>query len=305
MRAMGRAVGVPPYAVRMTSGTVPDARLGQKLTLSPSRAKDFKTCPLLYRFRAIDRLPESPTDAAARGTLVHAVLEELFRAAPQDRTEQEAVGSVGDVWQRLSAEDPELATAVGDSAEGRWLDQAAELVKSYFALEDPRAFTPESCESKLEVDLTGVDGTRPTPLKGVVDRIDVTASGEIRIVDYKTGRAPSEHHEIAALYQLKFYALMVYRMRGVVPGQLKLIYLGDSSTLTYRVDLAELITFQRGVVALWEAITAAVEAARFQPRRSAACGWCAHQALCPEFGGTPPPFPAVRSDGTIEFSASR
>ena len=36
------------------------------------------TCPLLYRFRVIDRLPEAPSPAAARGTLVHAVLERLF-----------------------------------------------------------------------------------------------------------------------------------------------------------------------------------------------------------------------------------
>src|SRR6266487_6995259 len=47
-------------------------------SLSPSRAADFLTCPLLYRFRVIDRLPEPPSAAAARGTLVHAVLERLF-----------------------------------------------------------------------------------------------------------------------------------------------------------------------------------------------------------------------------------
>ncbi|MGH3396081.1 MAG: PD-(D/E)XK nuclease family protein, partial [Streptosporangiaceae bacterium] len=45
---------------------------------SPSRAADFMTCPLLYRFRVVDRLPEPPSPAAARGTLVHAVLERLF-----------------------------------------------------------------------------------------------------------------------------------------------------------------------------------------------------------------------------------
>ncbi|HET6187434.1 MAG TPA: recombinase RecB, partial [Trebonia sp.] len=30
-------------------------------TLSPSRAGDFMTCPLLYRFRVIDKIPEPPT----------------------------------------------------------------------------------------------------------------------------------------------------------------------------------------------------------------------------------------------------
>ncbi|NLG21049.1 MAG: PD-(D/E)XK nuclease family protein, partial [Actinomycetales bacterium] len=46
--------------------------------LSPSRASDFMQCPLLYRFRVIDRLPEPPSAAAARGTLVHAALERVF-----------------------------------------------------------------------------------------------------------------------------------------------------------------------------------------------------------------------------------
>jgi putative RecB family exonuclease len=43
--------------------------------LSPSRASDFKQCPLLYRFRAIDRLPEPPSTAQVRGSVVHAALE--------------------------------------------------------------------------------------------------------------------------------------------------------------------------------------------------------------------------------------
>jgi len=46
--------------------------------LSPSRAGDFMTCPLLYRFRVIDQLPEKPSPAAVRGTVVHAVLERLY-----------------------------------------------------------------------------------------------------------------------------------------------------------------------------------------------------------------------------------
>ena len=47
-------------------------------SLSPSRAADFMTCPLLFRFRTIDRLPEPPSHAATRGSPVHAVLERLF-----------------------------------------------------------------------------------------------------------------------------------------------------------------------------------------------------------------------------------
>ena len=54
--------------------------------LSPSRATDFKTCPLRFRFRVIDRIPEPPSVYTARGTLVHAALEHLYTLPPHRRT---------------------------------------------------------------------------------------------------------------------------------------------------------------------------------------------------------------------------
>ena len=73
------------------TGTPAGARV--TASLSPSRAADFKTCPLLYRFRSIDRLPERPSVEQARGTLVHAVLERLFDLPAARRTPAEAAGT--------------------------------------------------------------------------------------------------------------------------------------------------------------------------------------------------------------------
>src|SRR5450432_2523136 len=77
-------------------------------SLSPSRASDFLTCPLLYRFRVIDRLPEPPSPAAARGTLVHAVLERLFDHPAGDRTPAVARSLMPPQWERLTTEEPAL-----------------------------------------------------------------------------------------------------------------------------------------------------------------------------------------------------
>ena len=57
-------------------------------SLSPSRAGDFLTCPLLYRFRAIDRLPEPPSTAQVRGSVVHAALEQLYGLPADQRGPQ-------------------------------------------------------------------------------------------------------------------------------------------------------------------------------------------------------------------------
>ena len=61
---------------RQARGTA--VKTGSRPALSPSRAADFKQCPLLYRFRAIDRLPEAPSTAQLRGSVVHAALERLY-----------------------------------------------------------------------------------------------------------------------------------------------------------------------------------------------------------------------------------
>src|SRR4051794_5676808 len=87
----------------------PDAPTAHRRpALSPSRAGDFKQCPLLYRFRAIDRLPELPSRAQIRGTLVHAVLERLYDLPAQERLPAAAHALVAPEWARLCAAMPEL-----------------------------------------------------------------------------------------------------------------------------------------------------------------------------------------------------
>src|SRR5437763_16993378 len=86
-------------------------------SLSPSRALDFKTCALLYRFRVIDQLPEAPSLDAARGTVVHGILEKLFDLPAAARTMASAVELVEPEWRALLGQDPGLG-ALGDGGGG-------------------------------------------------------------------------------------------------------------------------------------------------------------------------------------------
>ncbi len=258
-------------------------------SLSPSRAADFKTCPLLYRFRTIDRLPEKKSRAAVRGTLVHTVLERLYDLPAAERTVAAAQALIGPAWAELSQEPgmDELFTAPDTGDLDGWLDSAGTLVATYFRLEDPTRISPDGREELVEVTLP--DGLL---LRGFVDRLDVARNGALRVVDYKTGGMPREAFEASALFQMKFYALVLWRTRGVVAAQLKLIYLKDGDVLTYAPDEAELVRFERTLRAIWAAIGTAVQSGDFRPSKGRLCGWCDHQQFCPSFGGTPPPFPA-------------
>src|SRR3546814_11046048 len=81
--------------------------------LSPSRAGDFMTCPLLYRYRTIDRFPEEPSADAIRGTLVHKVLEDLFDLPAAERTPQRAAGMLSPAWEALVEAEPVVAQLFG------------------------------------------------------------------------------------------------------------------------------------------------------------------------------------------------
>jgi putative RecB family exonuclease len=311
-------------------------------SLSPSRAADFKTCPLLFRFRTIDRLPEQPTADQVRGTLVHAVLEALFDLPAADRTPEAAAALVAPSWQRLLTEEPELAeifaaateppalidpaghpitpgTVVVDPAAAdaeadatggvdpsaasparlaAFLASAQALLPGYFALEDPRRLEPAERETLVS---TLVDDE--LLIRGYIDRLDVSPAGDLRVVDYKTGGAPREAFEGRALFQLKFYALVLWRTRGVVPRVLRLVYLKDTEICDYSPDAEELERFERTLVALSQAIERAKRDQTFLPKRSRLCGWCSHQAVCPEFGGTPPPYPVARTEQPLSGPA--
>ncbi|AXT84939.1 recombinase RecB [Aeromicrobium sp. A1-2] len=260
-------------------------------SLSPSRAGDFQNCPLLYRFRTIDRLPESPDPAMVRGTLVHAVLEDLFDEASAGRTLDRAVDLLPGEWETLRAEEPRLAElfSAGQAVEETaWLASCVDLLGTYFGMEDPRYLEPAAREERVSYELES-----GLTLSGIIDRVDVAPDGRIRVVDYKTGRSPSPRFEDKAMFQMRFYALVIWRTRGVLPTLLQLMYLGDGSFLTYEPDEDELLATERKIGALWSAIERAIELRDFPPRKSGLCAWCAHQKLCPEFGGTPPALPLL------------
>ena len=268
--------------------------------LSPSRAGDFMTCPLMYRYRTIDKLPEQPSVDAVRGTVVHKVLEDLFDLPSAERTPDRAADLLVPSWDALLAEAPELAEMFGGEGPdvATWLTSCREVLTRYFTLEDPRRLEPAEREVYVEALLDS-----KLLLRGFVDRVDIAPDGRIRVVDYKTSRSPSEAFEAKALFQMKFYALVIWRTRGVVPAMLQLVYLGNGELLRYEPDEADLLATERKVEAIWRAIARATESGDWRPHKSRLCDWCSFQAICPEFGGTPPPLPVREPADPGELTA--
>lgn len=248
-------------------------------TLSPSKISSFKDCALAFRFSAIDRLPEAPSEAATRGTLVHLALEHLFeRDAPQ-RTLDHAMADLDHAISEI-ATDPEFtALELDEPARDRFFSDARHLVETYFQVEDPTAVHPIGLELMLE---TRLDGLR---VRGIIDRLELDDQGGLVVTDYKTGRSPGTTYQQGRLGGVAFYALLCQELFGVLPARVQLIYLGDATVLTTVPTEQATRSLRNKIRALWQAVETACEREDFRPRPGPLCNWCSFRAYCPAQGG--------------------
>ena len=244
------------------------------LRLSPSRVSDFSNCPQLYKYRSIDKLPEPPSLDAERGTLVHTVLHDLFESPAAERNYEKAVELLPARWEAQLAAKPDLLPLVTNQKE--WIDRANSLLATYFKLEKPETFEPTFRELHLEFDLNS-----DLYLHGYVDRLDVAPTGEVRIVDYKTGKSPKPGWEAKALFQLQVYALLYFKTHQVIPKLLALIYLGDGEMVRSTPTLADLKNTETTLIRIATEINQSIEEDNWPTKPSRLCDWCFFKTICP------------------------
>ena len=250
-------------------------------SLSPSKVSSFTECALAFRFSAIDRLPDPPTIATVRGTLVHSSLERLMLLEPADRTVDAAIACLADARAALDDDAEWAELALDAAAEATFLAEADVLVRKYFEIEDPTTVTPMGLELRMEVELEGLT------LRGIIDRLERDPDGGLVVTDYKTGRAPNEAFEQSRLGGVHFYAFLCERLLGERPARVQLLYLSDPVVITTVPSEQSIRQLERKVKAIWQAIERACERDDFRPKQSRLCNWCAYQAFCPAFGGDP------------------
>lgn len=250
-------------------------------SLSPSRVEAFTNCPLAFRFASIERLPEAPSPHATKGSLVHRALELLFTRPPAERTPAAA----GEDLDRAIAEfriDPEFTLlGLDDAATAAFFADARTLVDAYFRVEDPTQVRDIGLELRLEAQVGDLT------LRGIIDRLDLTADGELVVTDYKTGRTPSVHHEQSRLGGVHFYSFLCESVLGRRPAAIRLVYLRSGEVITATPTERSVRFITTRTAAVWKAVEKACLNDDFRPRQSALCSSCSFQRWCPSFGGDP------------------
>ena len=250
------------------------------VSLSPSKLTAFKDCPLAFRFSAIDHIPEESSPHLVLGTFVHLALQELYEQEQGDRLEAVQL-CIDRAWVDISSDPDYLGCDLTPAAaEQMFLDGTA-LVANALKLEDPTGVHVRSTEQKLEAVVDGVT------YRGIIDRIDALPGGGYGVVDYKTGRVPSQTSEREKMLGVHFYAFLCEQVFGRLPEWIRLDYLADPVSVTCIPTEQSVRGLRNRAGAVWAAIEAACANDDFRPRQSRLCSWCSYQAICPLFGGTP------------------
>ncbi len=202
-RALDRPEG-PPMPARQPAPT-PRERPGR---ISVTEVDRLKADPFAFYARrilgllALDEVDADPT-AAWRGTAVHKVLEDWMREDDCDPAKL-----------RRRAEDFLAGAEAHPLMRALWQPRLIEAVDFIAAtVADNRAAgrIPLVAEAKGEIGFAGVR------LRGTADRIDRLADGGLAIVDYKTGKPPT-NKAVEAGFSLQLGLLGLIADRGGFDG---------------------------------------------------------------------------------------
>jgi DNA helicase-2/ATP-dependent DNA helicase PcrA len=234
------------------------------LELSPSAVETYRTCPLRYRFAAVDRVPTAPSAARAVGVAAHSALEAHYRPGGTGGDGEALVGRFAAALRREGV----AATAEGRQA----LARGREALPPYHERLVRSGTRPLAVEREFTLTVA------PHRVHGRVDRVDAHPAGGHQIVDYKTGKPPGpggrgDEDDLV----LRLYLQGAREAWGVEPRGATILHVLDGDARGVHPDAD-------ADAAAVEAVREAAEgisAGRFEPRPSWACRTCDFALLCP------------------------
>lgn len=264
------AATVPAGAGTGSDGTAAH----EPLRLSFSRIDLYRQCPLRYRYRYIDGLPEQPSPALSFGSSIHAALERFWdRKLPDPPPVETLLDALYAHW------DTAGFAAVDRSEQARYYRHARDVLVRHHERFAETRLAPVAVEQWFEVPLPDA-----VTLVGSIDLVVPTAEGGIGIVDWKTNRAAKRRSDVAASLQLAIYALASRHLWGHEPDWVALDFVVPG--VRVQVDRED-IDLDRALRVVGET-AAAIRAGHFPATPSPLCRWCDFRGECPAWEGEGP-----------------
>jgi putative RecB family exonuclease len=242
------------------------------MRISYSSLEAYKNCPLKYKFKHIDRVPEPKSKEAQFGTLIHSVLNYVHTPTLVPPTLDAAINYFVKGWKPEVYED--------EFEERAAFTQGIQMIQKYYEQNDIVSVNIVDLESRFAIEI-GNEESGKHVVSGIIDRIDKTKDG-YEIIDYKTARKMPSQDKVDNDIQLSIY-LRAFLERYPKEKEhldtitVSLYYVKHGVKLSSKRTLADLEKLE----ARFLDVIRAIENAEFEPILSPLCDWCGYKKICP------------------------
>ncbi len=242
------------------------------MRLSYSSIDTYQSCPLKYKYRQIDRIPEPKSKEALFGTLIHSTMKFIHTPALLSPTFEQAIDHFSRGWRDDVFESPLEERAA--------FTQGVDMIRRYYEANDIASAVIVDLESRFQIEI-GNEKLGQHVIAGSIDRIDKTADG-YEIIDYKTTKKMPPQSKVDEDLQLTVYLkafLERYPAERERIGNItvSLYFLKHGVKLSARRSFEDLARLDERVFEVIEHI----QNEEFEPILSPLCDWCGFQKICP------------------------
>jgi len=247
---------------------------------SHSRLNTFEQCPLKFKYKYIDKIPETKTTIEAHlGKIIHSTLEWLYSQVKQNKIPaiEEVIIFYSRDWERKYKSSTTIIKQ--ELTIEDYFNKGIQFLLNYYTKHKPFNDNTLEVEKRIFINLG-----ENYKLQGFIDRFVYNLkSGEYEIHDYKTANNLPPQNRVDNDKQLALYSIAIKDSLGK-EKKVCLVwhYLAHNKKICSRRTDEQLEQLKRETIELIKKIESTT---RFPPYISKLCDWCDYKDTCSAWKG--------------------
>ena len=225
-----------------------------KFALSATGINIFLECPCKFLYSRVLQAPEQKTSALVFGSAIHAALQQYFETPHNQRNEQNLV--------QFALSNIAHNSPLTQQDNREMSERAEQVLTQYFTKSLSKEPDPLSVEKGYSAGKLFFDDI---PIVGKIDKISRINEDQVRVVDYKTGKAKTQNAILgknkgsnkSSYQQLMFYKLLLELDTTFkhTPTKFTLDYVEHLQQVDVPIDAKDYQELQQTIRSVWRSIT--------------------------------------------------